>query len=186
MKSPITLVSWISFQWAFVFDKGKIKYLLFHPDQSQVKPVKYSSYWTTIIISCCSGEPDAILDFSLIPSIGLMLPWQGKKSFKRFPQGKEYYFCWWSWPQLMIFCCKETLELERLCWPFQRVQTAVEQELLKETPQTLLMFALEVQTCERHARQPVGEKSRGILSWGMRDPVCESWIDGLLFAISFI
>lgn len=82
----------------------------------------------------------------------------------------------------MTFCCRGTLELERLRWPFQCVQTAMEQELLKETPQTLLLFALEVQSCECHASQPAGKKSPGIPPRGMRKPVRECWIDGLLFA----
>lgn len=57
-----------------------------------------------------------------------------------------------------------------------------EQEQLKETPQALLMFTLEVQSCKCHASQPVRQKSPGILVQQMREPVCECWVNGLLFS----
>lgn len=60
-------------------------------------------------------------------------------------------------------------------------KTVTEQEQLKETPQALLMFSLEVQSSRCHASQPVGEKSTGILVQQRREPVCECWVDGPLF-----
>lgn len=60
-------------------------------------------------------------------------------------------------------------------------KTVTEQEQLKETPQALLMFTLEVQTCKQHASQPVGEKSPGILVQQRREPVCECRVGSLLF-----
>lgn len=60
-------------------------------------------------------------------------------------------------------------------------RTVTEQEQLKETPQALLMFTLEVQSCKHHASQPVGEKSPGILVQQRRQPICECLVDGLLF-----
>lgn len=60
-------------------------------------------------------------------------------------------------------------------------KTVTEQEQLKETPQALLMFTLEVQSSECCSSQPVGEKSPGILVQQRTEPVCECWVDGLLF-----
>lgn len=74
------------------------------------------------------------------------------------------------------------MEPERLHWPCQYVQTVTEQEQLKETPQALLMFTLEVLSSKSHASQPVGEKSPGILVQQMKEPVCECRVDGLLFS----
>lgn len=56
-----------------------------------------------------------------------------------------------------------------------------QQKQLKETLQALLVFTLEMQSCECHARQSVGEKPPGILVEQRREPVFECWVDGLLF-----
>lgn len=60
-------------------------------------------------------------------------------------------------------------------------RTATEQEQLKKTPQALLVFTLEVQSCKCHASQPVEEKSSEILVQQRRKPVCERWVGCLLF-----